>query len=218
MSQINPSISQFSAGISQGSLQEPPKQETLTLQPQERLTYFRNLDFFRIFDISVVGANDLKLRFGDSATETDLVGSGIGYKLPYVTDRIVFFNSSTSTAHTFTFVTAIGDVTDDRVNFTGTLSVNNLSPNTFNSGADVAVLTTATTLILATNANRRQAIITNLDTNAGTVRIGDSGAGASNGVPLAVGSTLILDTSADIYCYNPNALTVNMSVSGLENV
>lgn len=66
-------------------------------------------------------------------------------------------------------------------------------------------MTTAayTTQLLAANANRREAIITNLETNTVTIRVGDSTATVSAGVPVRPGESLTLATTAAIYAYKP---------------
>ncbi|MFH1931046.1 MAG: hypothetical protein ABIN18_05595 [Pseudomonadota bacterium] len=72
--------------------------------------------------------------------------------------------------------------------------------------ADVALAAAATTQILAANAARRQALITNLAANASTFRIGDAAAAAARGVELAPGETIGLETTEAIFGYNPGAI------------
>lgn len=69
--------------------------------------------------------------------------------------------------------------------------------------ADVALGAAATTQILAANADRRKAIITNLAANVSIFRIGDAAAAAARGVELAPGETLEIETTEAIYGYNP---------------
>lgn len=82
--------------------------------------------------------------------------------------------------------------------------------------ADVTCNAAATTLILAANANRRCAMITNLSTNISTLRIGDAGAAATNGLPIAPGTTVSISTTDDIYAYNPG-VAQNVAVTYTED-
>jgi hypothetical protein len=88
----------------------------------------------------------------------------------------------------------------------GSIDAEIIPGTTFNSVADVALAAAATTLILAANADRKEAIISNLLANASTMRIGDAGAAAANGIPLAPGETIVLTTSGEIRGFNPGAI------------
>jgi len=84
--------------------------------------------------------------------------------------------------------------------------------NTLDSHGDVTLAATATTLILAADTDRREIIITNLVGNPETLRIGDSGAAAANGDPLAPGETIILTTTDAVYGYNPGGAGQDVTV------
>ena len=84
---------------------------------------------------------------------------------------------------------------------------------TFDSIADVSIAATSTDEVLAADSTRREAIITNLSGNVETLRVGDSGAGATNGTPLSPGSTLILATTAVIHAHNPGAAAQSVAVA-----
>ena len=114
-------------------------------------------------------------------------------------------------ANTITLYVGQGNIIDRRF-----VPANSLpAPPVLDSIADVTLAATATTLILAASADRREALIHNLD--AGTeVRIGDSGAGATNGLPLAADATLSLNTSGAIHGYNPSGAGVDIAVVSFE--
>ena len=99
-----------------------------------------------------------------------------------------------------------------------TVSAPVASANNFKSIADVTLIGLATTLILAANLNRIEAIITNLAANAQTMRIGDAGAAAAEGIELAPGQTLILTTTDEIRGFKPVAGNENVAVAYTEEI
>lgn len=86
---------------------------------------------------------------------------------------------------------------------------------TYDSLADVSLTATSTTAILAVDTSRKEAIIANPATNTETFRIGDSGAGAANGIPLPPGAVIILTTSAAIHGRNNGAGAESVAVAVL---
>ena len=90
-------------------------------------------------------------------------------------------------------------------------------PDTITSITDIALVGLATTQILAAKPTRREAIITNLAANVQTMRIGDSNAGATRGIPLAPGDTLILTTTAAIHGFKPVAGNENVAAIEIED-
>lgn len=106
------------------------------------------------------------------------------------------------------------NIRDGRLGVTGGVEI---APHgTLDSLPDVSLLTTATTQILAADTSRKEAIISNLATNTVTFRIGDSGAGAANGIPLPPGATIVLTTSAEIQGHNPTAGAESVAVTVLK--
>lgn len=83
--------------------------------------------------------------------------------------------------------------------------------------ADVTLAAAATTQILAANADRRAAFISNLVGNANTMRIGDNNAGATRGIPLAPGETIIVSSTEAIYGYNPGGAGEDVGVMWTED-
>lgn len=84
---------------------------------------------------------------------------------------------------------------------------------TLTDAADVAMVAGARTAILAANANRRRAFITNLAAGAATLRIGNSATvAAARGIPVLPGETIVLETTAAISGWNPGGVNQNVAV------
>lgn len=79
--------------------------------------------------------------------------------------------------------------------------------------ADVVATNGATTLIVAANSANRKVICTNLAAGAQTLRFGDSNAGATRGTPVEPGDSIVFETTAAIYAYNPGGSSQNVAVS-----
>ncbi|HEX5339821.1 MAG TPA: hypothetical protein VFX47_02960 [Gammaproteobacteria bacterium] len=73
------------------------------------------------------------------------------------------------------------------------------------------VAAAAAALVLPANTGRKTAVIINLTTSAGEIRIGDENAAAARGIPCAVGGSVSLDTSAAIYVYSTTGATVALT-------
>lgn len=103
---------------------------------------------------------------------------------------------------TFQLEIGYGEVKTNNVSISGTLKAALQGHSTLSSAADDSIAATSTELVLASNTNRKEALITNLSSNAGNIRVGDSNAGASRGVEVSPGQTVTLSTTAAIYVYN----------------
>lgn len=80
------------------------------------------------------------------------------------------------------------------------------------TAADVSCLATAVTQVLASNTDRQTSWIHNLDATT-TLRVGDSNAGASRGIPLPPGATAIISSNnAAVHAYNPSGSAVSVAV------
>lgn len=86
-----------------------------------------------------------------------------------------------------------------------------------NTVADVAILTTATTQVLAANAARRTAIISNLVANGTVVRVGDASVGAARGAEIPVGGSAVMESTEAIFVYNPSGGTINIGICWSED-
>jgi hypothetical protein len=111
------------------------------------------------------------------------------------------------------FTLASGDVDDSRASFADAIPVG--SSPVLDTGPDVSVPAGGTALVLASNPKRREVIVQNRSVNAREVRIGDSGAAASEGIELQPGETLRLNVTADIYAYNPHTAAAVLAVQSI---
>ena len=83
--------------------------------------------------------------------------------------------------------------------------------------ADASILTTATTQVLAANADRISATISNLSANGTVLRVGDASTGATRGAEIPVGGSAVLNITGAIYVYNPSGGTVTVGLAEEDN-
>jgi len=109
-----------------------------------------------------------------------------------------------------------GQIRDARLNLSGSINNEAQRPDLFTDAAPVAAAAgPATTLLLAANTKRAEALLV----NTGTVDLWiKGGAGvAKTGLFLVAGQSLTLTTTATIYAYNPDAATAGeVAVAELE--
>lgn len=191
-------------------IMNPYKQFPISIANGASETYYYNHNYARLLTLSI--STGVTWRFGSSGTPSDIVGAGIGYKLPSTVDRVTITNNSGG-ALTGVLGLAVGEINDDRLNVSGTVTTSEISGATFTDTANVAVNTVTTTQVLAASSTRKTAIISNLAANAGVIKVGASTAGASRGVEVPLGGSAVLDTSGAIYVYNPQASTVNIGLA-----
>lgn len=109
-----------------------------------------------------------------------------------------------------------GDVQDARLVISGAVNSKTISPGVFDTGAPVACANAAATALAAADGNRRELIMVNDQDAAGAVYIGGSaGAGVGEGLPLAPGQSLTLETAAAVYCRNDTGAAVAVAVAEL---
>lgn len=200
--------------IEDGSARPPYREDTRTLAAGETWEVFTVFDYFRIVSQSPAGA--LKIKFGDNGIQTDYSGVGLGLGLRGVYRRLSIYNNS-GAPMTLTIATALGQVNDDRLNVSGTVSITGAvtvtSPAALTTVADVAVAATTTTAVLAVNASRKEAFITNLAANNTVIRLGDASTGAARGIEVPIGGTVVVTGQAAISVYNPSASGINIGVA-----
>ncbi len=161
-------------------------------------------DFVRVQ--SSTGALVIELDSGDVVPIT--VGQKL--RLPERFDRLIIRNTGASSV-TAELLIGFGDFDDRQV--TGSVQV--APSGSLAAVADVSLAAGSATLILAADSNRDEAVISNPASNSQTMRIGGASAGASAGIPLPPGATLILSTTAAIYGYNPGAAAESVAVGVL---
>lgn len=190
--------------VTSGSLQQFYSETTLTLAAGARNEIYVVYDYFRVLALTGSG---LQVIFGDNQFQTPFTGAGVGLKLSDVVQRLTLVNTSGADI-TMTYAVAIGNVSDDRLTVSGTINTSEVSPATLPTTADVTVLTTATTQVLAANTARKEAFISNPTVNGSVLRVGDASTGAARGVEIPIGGTLVLTTTAAIFIYNPKASSI----------
>jgi len=181
--------------VKYGSIQNPYREFTLVIPANSFTDPIRyNFDYFRLLEASGPG---VEVQFGSSGETTSVVSAGIGYKLPYVIQECRFANR-TGTAITITIALAIGDISDDRLNVSGSL---NLSKSTvIDTRSDVTLTAATATQIAPADTARRELIVTNM--TGEFIRIGDSGVGATSGARVADGASVTLTGSFAVFGYS----------------
>lgn len=158
---------------------------------------------------------EINLRFEnkDGRVIADLnLTAGMRCTLPEVFETIRVGNSSGSSVDAVVLV-GFGDVDDAAVVGEVDVSVS----GSIDSVADVSIATVTTAQIVAANVARREVMITNLAANTANFRIGDSGAGAANGIELQPGQTITLTTTAAVYGYNSHTGAQSVAVLEVNN-
>lgn len=155
-------------------------------------------DWFQVYSAPVA---DLVVRFDDG--EPIQVEQGIGFRRYY--ERVTL---ESATGQAVIVYAGFGSATDGRASVTGLTLNTQISPgNTLSDGGDVSCTASAATQLLAADATRLYALISNASANTIIVRVGTSAVAAGTGTPLEPGMVLPLATTAAIYAYNPHAST-----------
>lgn len=94
---------------------------------------------------------------------------------------------------------------DDQENVSVSVSATVGAGNTADNGGDVSILASSSAQVLAADATRLVAIITNPVTNTDQVRVGGAGVLATSGVPLEPGESVSLALTAAIHVFNAKA-------------
>lgn len=157
---------------------------------------------------SPLNVTDLTARFDQS--EAVPLPAGLGFRRYY---REVELQSATGGA--FVVLAGFGSVSDARATANVSVLASLAAGTSLFDGGDVACTSGAATLLLALDATRSYAIISNPSTNTVTLRIGTSGVGAASGTPLEPGCTLPLSTTAAIYAYQASGGSVTIAASAV---
>jgi len=179
--------------IAQGNAQTRYKEYTYALAAGANIEIFEVFNYFRVLSLS---AGTLRVQFGDDPNTSAFTGAGIGIRFENLPSRITITNTSGVSAN-ITIALAIGFIYDDRLSFSGTVTVSGtVSTTTSSTLASIADVTlTAATLIAIASANtsRRGLIITN--TGANVARIGDSvNTTATRGAQLLPNQSITIET------------------------
>ena len=135
--------------------------------------------------------------------------AGIYYDFKVPFDRIFVHNPAQSGKSMRIYASNDAEVKP----FTQELTISSTIGSGYTTAADVAILTTATTQVLAANTSRKSFTISNLQANATLVRVGDSGAGAAEGIECPIGGSVTDSHTGAVYVYNPSGSTINIGIS-----
>lgn len=139
---------------------------------------------------------------------------GLTFRTPGGFDRLQIINPNAS-ALTVRMGFGKGDVRDARLTIGGQLNMAEVMPDLLTTGAAVAAADAAVTLLAAANTARREIVVSN--DGVGKIYIGGAaGAAAGEGLPLAAGATLVLETTAAVYARNDSGAAVNVAVAEME--
>lgn len=180
---------------------------TFTIPAGETVKTFRDADFVTC----LVGDAKFKIAF-DNGPAVDFE-QGLTYR---TRDgfRDLDITNPTGAAIVVTIGMGRGDVQDSRLSLTGTIGADVVAPAVFDAGAPVSAPTAAATLLLASDGNRREALIVNA--GAATVYIGGSAAAAAGeGLPLVGGQALTLATSAALYVRNDSGGPIDIHAGSM---
>jgi len=154
------------------------------------------------------GVTDLTARF-DNGEPVPLPG-GLGFRRYYKDIAL-----ESATGGSFVVLVGFGSVADARSTVNATVNTTIAAGASLFDGGDVATVSGAATQLLALDATRSYAIISNPSTNTVTVRIGTAGVGAATGTPLEPGMTLPMSTTAAIFAYQASGGPVTISAAAV---
>ncbi len=108
-----------------------------------------------------------------------------------------------------------GSVADARAVVNATVNTTIAPGASLFDGGDVSCASGVATLLLALDATRSYANVTNPSTNTATVRVGTSTVAAATGTPLEPGCTLPLSTTAAIYAFQASGGAVTIAAAAV---
>lgn len=156
--------------------------------------------------ISATAAFKLRIDRGPSAD----FEAGIGYRAPGPFSSVTIENPNAS-AITVKLSISRGGVSDSRLSLPDGARVADDAPDMWDDFAAVSVGAGANAQLLAANTDRREAILSN--NGAASVYVLGSTGTTPRGVVLAAGATFVIQTTAEIRCYNPGGAAVDILAS-----
>lgn len=197
---------------------------TVTLQPfgsvGDRASFNLYSRYFTLIDATFSTESDISLSLNDDPFQPIFKSIQMDFRDNPV-EKITLLNTNAAANTVKLAVSAIA-VVDNRSTVTGSVIISggvSVNPATIiDSLPDIAVPNTTATKILTGAADIREAWIQNPEALGGTsIRIGDSGVSASNGIILPPQGIYIANigavTTGDIYAYHSKGSTINMPVT-----
>lgn len=207
---------EYNKNITQGQLQTPYDEITFTIPAGGRDRANVAFSYFRLLNLTGTG---LRLRFGQSGSFSSIVGAGIGIDLPEAVSIVEFENTSGADV-IFTMAYSMGRINDDRLNFSGSLSIStSLSSPLFTTAAGGSIISPAHQTLAAGasmtvggggNINNRGYIVKNPTTSGGAIHLAGSPS-ATVGHILEAAETIFIPYNGTLVAFNPNAFPVTFS-------
>ena len=187
--------------IESGTFANPYKEFTITIPVSGRVPIFYAAQYFRVMSLTGTG---LRAVFGGTGAETDIIGAGIGIRLPVPVDQVTLINGGASPI-TVTVAMSMGIVNDDRLNVTGVISIQNTSTtpiyvrndNNVVQSSNAVSVGTAAVAIGTSNANTTAYSIFNASTQ--TVYLGTSSVTVALGFPLLPNQSYHYDGNVNLW-------------------
>lgn len=129
--------------------------------------------------------------------------------------QLVELRNPGATDNTVTLAFGKGAIQDSRLTLGGSIAANIEAPDTFTTPPPVNAADGAATLLAAANGNRAELILVN--EGAGKIYIaGSAAAVVGQGLPLEVGQSMVLTTTAAVYARNDTGAAVPVAVAETE--
>lgn len=155
---------------------------------------------FRILDIS--GGTYVMVKFQDSGEQ--IFEEGMAGKFAFQMEQVELRNDSGAPI-TVTFTTSMGTIVDDRRSAASSVSIS-AGDTILQAEVDITALAAASCKVPA-RATRKNVLITNTGTQKLYIVIASTTGTAPAGMPLDIGATISLDSSADIFFYKDTGVT-----------
>jgi hypothetical protein len=165
-------------------------------------------DYFHVLTAPV---DDLKVRFDEDRQMSAY--AGVGFRRYY--ERVEFLSA---TGQTVEVMMGFGSVADARATSNVNVTTNIAPGNTLNDGGDVSCVAGAATQLLALDADRLYAEISNPSSNTHSMRIGSAAVTATSGMLLEPGQTKPVATTAAIFAWNTGGTDETLVVGVVREV
>ena len=185
--------------INLGSVQAPYFEQVLTIQPNQSVIINYAFESFQLLDASL--QDTLEVTFGGAGVQSKF-SAGMGYELTEPVQYVQLFNTSKTEQITIRFALAIGNITDNRLNISGTVNTSTVLKQASTVTWATVNASSSTTYSIPDNSN------ISILVTSGTVTMNLSG-NSGNGITLSSGQSVEFSTV--------NAQTLTLS-GGIVNI
>lgn len=187
--------------INLGSVQAPYFEQVLTIQPNQSVIINYAFESFQLLDASL--QDTLEVTFGGAGVQSKF-SAGMGYELTEPVQYVQLFNTSTTEQITIRFALAIGNITDNRLNISGTVNTSTVLKQASTVTWATVNASSSTTYSISDNSN------ISILVTSGTVTMNLSG-NSGNGITLSTGQSVEFST-VNAQTLTLNGGTVNIQV------